>query len=943
MKRYVPNILFIALSILPGMHGLAKLIPGTPDTLPRIETTQRTFVLGKKPYPAGTRDQFIAEGRALARAPAGYFRRSGMSAETTDNREYLPPIGNQGAEGSCVHWAGAYYTKTAHMKRQTPSLDISVASNQCSPRFTYNLTNCGSDNGGYGHEPFEVCMRYGVASLQQKPYTAGGFVSLPVVADFVEGLHRRTASYVWVWDWQPDVSEIAELKGCLDAGGVAACAICADDSFEAWVPQDGPWIGPTCTSGDLNHMVTVCGYGTNCYLVANSWGEDWGSNGFIYVDSAYFERYVGDVMYPIEGTYEPATNYATFKIQHDRRSDIQNLSFSVNGTTVWTNSPLPKNLPDGMGTFDTDNRDGWQLAVDLALAPWGTANNAVTGRCADRVSGTVGTVAEFTVHCDSADHVSTNTPVPIPDNTGASVAVWLTATAGTSAPLLLCDDACDITSGGATLQGRVLPNGLPTQWRFQYGSDSSMVHATAWTPGGNGLSLIPCNTIVSGLKQKTVYFYCLSATNSSGATRSATRTFTTASAQILLAEGFEHDGFPPSGWTESGDSYWEYLTAGYGGSPGAANSGAYMAVFFMNAYNVTNQLITPAIDFTGHTNSPALSFWHFMARWTRDQDVLNVKYKTSPGGTPVLLATYSSSVTSWTRHTLDLPNVNATYYIIFEAVANYGHGVCIDDVEVVGKPTFPVSIVSPCGTTFPVAGTYNHLEGTVITNVAISPDTQGTTQLVCYGWTATECLEPAYGTATQAVVTVSGAGTLTWLWDTYYRLSTSAGAHGSVEPAAGWQPAGSTATVTASADAFYHFSCWSGTVSGTDNPLVLLMASPHIVQANFAQNLATNNTPEWWLAQYGWTNNFDSAAQSDADGDGHVTWQEYVTGSNPTNPESVFLSQLAISNGKARVTWTPDLDTARLYAVEGKTNLMQSAWAPTNAATRFFRVKASMP
>jgi len=190
-------LLAFAASIL---NSPAKLIPGTSNSLPRLVTSHGTYTLGKKPYPAGTRAKWIAEGRTLARAPDGYFPRNKALKGAADNRATLPPIGDQGSEGSCVHWAGTYHTKTANMKRTDPSLNITVTSNQCSPRFTYNLTNLGADNGGYGHEPFEVFMRYGVASLNQKPYTAGAFTTLPVVADFVEGLHRRSTNYVWVWD-----------------------------------------------------------------------------------------------------------------------------------------------------------------------------------------------------------------------------------------------------------------------------------------------------------------------------------------------------------------------------------------------------------------------------------------------------------------------------------------------------------------------------------------------------------------------------------------------------------------------------------------------------------------------------------------------------------------------------------------------------------------------
>ena len=405
--------------VVAGSAASAKLIPGDSNSLPRLVTAHGTFKLGKKPYPAGTREKWIAEGRVLARAPDGYVQRARTLKGSADNRSILPPIGNQGSEGSCVHWAGAYNTKTANMKRQNPALNVTQASNQCSPRFTYNLTNAGEDNGGWGHEPFEIFMRYGGASLAQKPYVAGQYSTLPTVADFVEGLHRRTADYVWVWQWGPSAAQINELKAWLDAGGVASCAVYAEDTFDAWGPGDAPWVGTACTEASINHMVTVCGYGPGYYLVANSWGTSFGSNGYIVVSSSYFEKYFSDVMYPIEGTYEPATRYAKVSITHGRRSDIRSLAFSVNGATVWSNAPTPKNAPKGTGTYDTDSRDNLQLAVDLTGAAW-SADNVVTVQCRDQVTGTQGSLATLSVVADGLSYDSSDTPVTVPDNTGAA-------------------------------------------------------------------------------------------------------------------------------------------------------------------------------------------------------------------------------------------------------------------------------------------------------------------------------------------------------------------------------------------------------------------------------------------------------------------------------------------------------------------------------------------
>jgi len=99
---------------------------------------------------------------------------------------------------------------------------------------------------------------------------------------------------------------------------------------------------------------------------------------------------------------------------------------------------------------------------------------------------------------------------------------------------------------------------------------------------------------------------------------------------------------------------------------------------------------------------------------------------------------------------------------------------------------FAVTIETPYGSALPPTGVYWQVEGSVITNQAVSPDTRGATQYVCSGWTATENLAPAGGAGTQAVVTVHGAGSLTWLWTTNYRLTATAGTHGMVEGGNDW-------------------------------------------------------------------------------------------------------------------------------------------------------------
>ncbi len=58
------------------------------------------------------------------------------------------------------------------------------------------------------------------------------------------------------------------------------------------------------------------------------------------------------------------------------------------------------------------------------------------------------------------------------------------------------------------------------------------------------------------------------------------------------------------------------------------------------------------------------------------------------------------------------------------------------------------------------------------------------------------------------------------------------------------------------------------------------------VTVSFVEILAAQGTPHWWLADYGWTQNFDTVELLDTDSDGLLTWQEYTSGTIPTNSNS---------------------------------------------------------
>lgn len=109
------------------------------------------------------------------------------------------------------------------------------------------------------------------------------------------------------------------------------------------------------------------------------------------------------------------------------------------------------------------------------------------------------------------------------------------------------------------------------------------------------------------------------------------------------------------------------------------------------------------------------------------------------------------------------------------------------------------------------------------------------------------------------------------------------------------------------------------------------------------------SVPYAWLDQYGLAtgttdDDYENAA-TNTFANGYTAWASYLAGLDPTNATSIFYALISISNNAPVVTWTPDLGSARVYTVLGKTNLTDPVdwFAPTNAAMHFFKVEVEMP
>lgn len=95
-------------------------------------------------------------------------------------------------------------------------------------------------------------------------------------------------------------------------------------------------------------------------------------------------------------------------------------------------------------------------------------------------------------------------------------------------PTALTGDASGVTTGAAGLTGSVRPNGLPTVYRFEYGTTTGYGSSTAeLSIADPNAPLTGVDVTLSGLQPGTTYHYRLLATNEAGTTTGEDRTFTT--------------------------------------------------------------------------------------------------------------------------------------------------------------------------------------------------------------------------------------------------------------------------------------------------------------------------------------------------------------------------------------------------------------------------------
>jgi len=220
--------------------------------------------------------------------------------ESANLQRYAPQVGNQGKQGSCVAWSSAYGARTI-LENARYGTDATPSSKPAfSPAFLYNQIGLEGCQGSYIVRAMEFMTKQGAVPYDQFPYSDRDCSRQPdqsLIRDAAQ-FKMRGFNRLTVGD-RNDKIDIRAVKENLAAGAPVVIGMMVGQSFmqnmmgkDVWTPEPND----RSMMGFGGHAMCVVGFDDRKYggafLIMNSWGPEWGTNGFAWVRYPEFNYFV---------------------------------------------------------------------------------------------------------------------------------------------------------------------------------------------------------------------------------------------------------------------------------------------------------------------------------------------------------------------------------------------------------------------------------------------------------------------------------------------------------------------------------------------------------------------------------------------------------------------------------------------------------------------------
>lgn len=253
--------------------------------------------------------------------------------ESVDNSElpYFPAIGSQ-IGGSCVSFSTTYYQAT-YMNALQNDWNIKNTSDKSkifSTKWTYNFINNGKNDGSFFTDAYKLFKEQGIATQKDFPYSGDtidskSYLEWPTNPQVWKNAAQNRLDklgYVDIYDGTKtpiknvNSPSLTQVKQLLNDGYVLSCSAAILGTTTGTVKDnpnsknDDRYVGEKAiyaSDGSYNHGMAVVGYNDDIWVdmngdnimqdgekgafkVANSWGSNYGNNGFIWVSYDAFNK-----------------------------------------------------------------------------------------------------------------------------------------------------------------------------------------------------------------------------------------------------------------------------------------------------------------------------------------------------------------------------------------------------------------------------------------------------------------------------------------------------------------------------------------------------------------------------------------------------------------------------------------------------------------------------
>jgi len=256
------------------------------------ETTSAVKATGLRKPTADEWQAMVGNVTIVDRVTAPSLKAS--SSVDLSTSAFFPAIGDQGSLGSCGAWAEIYYALgylTAKANGWT-NASLNYPYELLSPLWTYDLQNGGYDMGSYLGANTEVAKTIGVATLATMPYKANANIWGSEEAWRDAAAHQAESYHTISYN---ALTEISTIKSLLSSGTPVVFSIYASEFMYNYADWKGNR-NNIISSGEYsalepNHAQTIVGYydemsdngEQGVFKVANSWGSDFGVDGYYYI------------------------------------------------------------------------------------------------------------------------------------------------------------------------------------------------------------------------------------------------------------------------------------------------------------------------------------------------------------------------------------------------------------------------------------------------------------------------------------------------------------------------------------------------------------------------------------------------------------------------------------------------------------------------------------